>query len=315
MPATADQRLLVGYATGDDAAVYRLNDEVVIIHTVDFFPPVARRGYEFGQVAAANALSDIYAMGGHPLMALNVVVFPRGLDQRHLAEILRGGADKLAEAGAVLGGGHTVCGDEPMYGLAVLGQARVGELLTNAGCRPGDVLFLTKPLGTGAVLRALMEGALDAAGEQRLYGVMSRLNRAAAAAARLAGARGCTDITGFGFLGHAAGMARASGVTLEVDASALPWLEGAPELAAARGLPGGAARNQAHFGAQVEVQPGVPAAWVPLMYDPQTSGGLLVAVPPPGVAAFEQAMAEAGESAWRLGRATVPGAVAVRVRG
>jgi len=308
-----DERLLVGYATSDDAAVYRLDDNTALVFTVDFFPPVANGGYWYGQIAAANALSDIYAMGAKPLLALNVAAFPAGLDTGILCEILRGGAEKVAEARAVLAGGHTVCGDEPMYGLAVVGLGHPGRILTNAGCRPGDVLFLTKPLGTGALLRALREGTLDPARERALYQTMASLNRDASEAAQLAGATACTDITGFGLVGHATGLASASRVTLQLSSLDLPWLEGAVELAGQGRLPGGARRNQEHFGPGVPVEPHVMPAHLLLMYDPQTSGGLLVTVPPGNAEAFTRAMAERQAPCWRVGEAVEPGQTPISV--
>lgn len=314
LPGLVDRRLLVGYATGDDAAVYQLDENTALVFTVDFFPPVANNGYEFGQVAAANALSDVYAMGARPLLALNVAIFPTGLDPGILQEILRGGAEKVAEAGAVLGGGHTVCGDEPMYGLAVIGLGEPGHILTNAGCRAGDVLFLTKPLGTGVLLRALRDRALDESRERALYRTMAELNRDAADAARAAGATGCTDITGFGLLGHGSEMAVASRVSLELDAGALPWLDGAVELAAQGKLPGGAHRNQDHFGSKVVVGPGVSPGHTRLMYDPQTSGGLLVSLPPGREEVFVRAMDERKAPCWRVGRATEQGEALILVR-
>lgn len=304
----------MGYATSDDAAVYQLDENTALVFTVDFFPPVANSGYWYGQIAAANALSDVYAMGAKPLLALNVAVFPAGLDTGILHEILRGGVEKVAEARAVLAGGHTVCGDEPMYGLALVGLGHPQRILTNAGCQVHDVLFLTKPLGTGALLRALREGALDAGHELALYQTMASLNRDASEAAQLAGATACTDITGFGLVGHATGLALASRVTLQLFCQKLPWLEGAVELAAQGRLPGGARRNQDHFGPSVLVEPQVEQAHLRLMYDPQTSGGLLVSVPPGGVEAFTRAMAERQLPCWRVGEAVEPGETPIIAR-
>lgn len=309
-----DERLLVGYATSDDAAVYRLDDSTALVFTVDFFPPVANSGYWFGQIAAANALSDIYAMGARPLLALNVAVFPASLDPGIVHEIFRGGAAKVAEAQALLAGGHTVCGDEPMYGLAVVGLEHPGRILTNAGCQPADVLFLTKPLGTGALLRALREGTLDPGSERSLYQTMASLNREASEAAQRAGATSCTDITGFGLVGHATNLALASRVTLQLFSQDLPWLEGAVELAAQGRLPGGARRNQDHFGPGVSVGPQVAPAHLRLLYDPQTSGGLLVSVPPGGAGTFTRAMAERQVPCWRVGEALEPGETPIVVR-
>ena len=286
LPVAADPRLIVGRETFDDAGVVRLSADLALVQTVDFFAPIVDDAYAFGQIAAANALSDVYAMGGTPLSALNIVGYPVGtLPPELLTEILRGGQDKVHEAGAVLVGGHSVVDEEVKYGLAVTGTVHPDRLLTNAAALPGDVLILTKPLGTGVLATALKRGWLGEDEVRALVAVMSRLNREASEAALAAGARCATDVTGFGLLGHALHVARASAVTLELEVAALPWLPGAAALWSRGARPGGAERNLAFvealvdWGAAGEVERG-------LLVDPQTSGGLLVAVPPAGVAGY-----------------------------
>ena len=275
-----DPRLLVGPDTFDDAAVVRLHDDLALVQTVDFFAPVVDDPYDFGRIAAANALSDVYAMGGRPLSALALAAFPEhALPLTVLSDILRGGEDVVRAAGAMVVGGHTVTDDEVKYGLAVTGTIDPARMMTNAHAQPGDALVLTKPLGTGLLATKMKSGTLAPDEGTALIASMVQLNAEAAAEALRVGVRAATDITGFGLLGHASHMARASGVTLRVDADALPMLPGA-EAAAREGVTtGGAARN-AHY-----VEP--LTAWAArvtiaariVLCDPQTSGGLLVAVP------------------------------------
>ncbi len=282
----ADPRLLVGRETFDDAGVFAVAEDLALVQTVDFFAPIVDDPYAFGRVAAANALSDVYAMGGEPITALNIAAFPVGrLPLSVLTEILRGGQDAVHEAGALVVGGHTVTDDEIKYGLAVTGRADPRRLLTNAAARPGDVLVLTKPLGTGLVATAVKRGIAIAGAEQAAIGAMSRLNREASRAALAVGARCATDVTGFGLLGHASHVARASAVTLAFYAAALPVLPGAREAWAAGARTGGAERNAAFVDGHVTwdtIDEGTRA----LCVDPQTSGGLLVAVPPAQVAEY-----------------------------
>jgi len=280
LPPQVDARLLVGVETFDDAGVFVLSEDLALVQTVDFFAPIVDDPYEFGQVAAANALSDVYAMGGEPLTALSIAAFPTSrLPLEVLTAILRGGQDKVREAGALLVGGHTVVDEELKYGLAVTGRADPRRLLTNAAARAGDVLLLTKPIGTGILATAGKEGTLDAASRRVLSETMCRLNAEASRAALAVGARCATDITGFGLLGHAAHIARASDVTLEIEASRVPMLPGAIEAATAGVRTGGAERNVAHLEERVRWG-GVDAVRRALLVDPQTSGGLLVALPP-----------------------------------
>lgn len=280
LPRQNDPRLLVGLETSDDAAVYQLTSELALIVTVDFFTPVVDDPYLFGQIAAANALSDIYAMGGQPLLALNIVCFPTCLPQEVMAEILRGGADKVREAGAIIAGGHTVEDNEPKYGLAVTGLVHPQRVITNAGASPGDVLVLTKPLGTGIITTAVKAGLAPQEAYEAAVETMCSLNREAAEAMQAAKVRACTDITGFGLLGHAAEMAGASGVSLVFEYARIPLLPRVLELAATGLIPGGAYRNRDHLASKVAFALSLTPAQQAVLFDPQTSGGLLIAVSP-----------------------------------
>lgn len=279
LAARPDSRILVGRETFDDAGVFRLSDELALVQTVDFFAPIVDDPYEFGQVAAANALSDVYAMGGEPITALGIVAFPIGsLPIEVLTEILRGGQDKVHEAGASVVGGHSIIDEELKYGLAVTGTVHPAHVLTNTGARAGEVLILTKPLGTGFVTTALKRGLLTAEVARTTIESMKTLNRNAAAAAVALGARCATDVTGFGLLGHASHIARGSEVTVRIRSAALPVLPGAREAWSAGATPGGAERNEAWLRDIVDWGDAEPFARA-LVLDPQTSGGLLVALP------------------------------------
>ena len=286
LPRQMDARLLVGSETFDDAGVFRLSDDLALVQTVDFFAPIVDDPYAFGQIAAANALSDVYAMGGEPLTALCIAGFPTGrLPLSVLTEILRGAQDKVREAGAVVAGGHTVVDDEPKFGLAVTGRADPRRLLTNAGAVPGDVLVLTKPLGTGILTTAAKQSRLDDATQHVMIESMSHLNAGASRAALAAGARCGTDITGFGLLGHMSHIARGSNVTLRVSLSSVPLLPRARELAEQGITTGGAERNDAYLEGHVDWGAAGEVDRM-LLVDPQTSGGLLVALPRAGVAEY-----------------------------
>jgi selenide,water dikinase len=279
VPSHADPRLLVGRESFDDAGVFLVRDDLALVQTVDFFAPIVDDPYEFGQIAAANALSDVFAMGGEPLTALAIVGFPVGkLPLSVLTDILRGGQDKVREAGAVLAGGHSIIDEELKFGLSVTGQADPRHLLTNAAARAGDVLVLTKPLGTGLLATAAKQDRLDDAGRDALYASMRALNAGASRTALRLGLRCATDVTGFGLLGHASHVARGSGVTLRISAAALPELPGARALWRAGVRTGGAERNEAFVAPLTDWTAADPAD-VALALDPQTSGGLLVAVP------------------------------------
>lgn len=282
----ADPRLLVGHETFDDAGVFRVSDDVTLVQTVDFFAPVVDDPFTFGQVAAANALSDIYAMGGEPLTALSIVGFPRDrLPLSVLTEILRGGQEKVREAGAFIIGGHTVVDDEIKFGLAVTGRVHQDRLLTNAGARPGDGLVLTKPLGVGVLTTAMKRAPIASNDERAVVESMCTLNAAASRAALDVGARCATDITGFGLLGHASHIARASDVTLRIRPSAVPMLPGAREAWRNGSRTGGGERNEQYL-ASLVAWGGTSAEDRALLVDPQTSGGLLVAVPAGRVADY-----------------------------
>ncbi len=269
----ADSNVLVGFETSDDAGVYKLSDTCALVQTVDFFTPIVDDPFTFGQVAAANALSDVYAMGGRPLTALSVLCYPAKGDLEDLRAILEGGFAKMAEAGCSVVGGHSVNDDEIKFGFAVTGMVDPGKVWTNAGARPGDVLALTKPLGTGVVSTALKRGIARAEDVEAAIASMLVLNRIECEA------HGCTDITGFGLIGHAREMARASGVTLEIDSSKLRFLPGALEYAAAGAQPGGLGNNRDFASCSVSLAANIAPEVEALLYDPQTSGGLLLALP------------------------------------
>ena len=275
----AHPNLLVGLAKADDAAVYQINDQQAIINTTDFFPPVVDDPYDFGAIAAANAMSDIYAMGGQVLFAINLVAFPDSLGMDVLSEILRGGAEKVAEAGAVIAGGHSVNDKEPKYGLAVTGIIHPDNVKPKGGAHPGDVLLLTKPLGVGVVTTALKNGITDEADVATAVASMKTLNKAAAEAAQLANAHSLTDITGFGLIGHAHEMAHLAKVDFHIQLEALPWLPGALRYGAAGAFPGGMGRNLDYFGPWAQFGPGVSQLVQDMLMTPETSGGLLVALP------------------------------------
>ena len=272
--------LLVGAEEGDDAAVLRLDDQRALVLTTDFFTPIVDDARDWGRIAAANALSDVYAMGGRPILALNLTAWPAAdLPVELLAEVLRGGAEVAAEAGCPVVGGHSIDDPEPKYGLAVVGLADPARLLTIARARPGDRLVLTKPLGTGVVATAVKRGDPDPAAVAAAIASMTALNRDAAEAALAAGVEAATDVTGFGLLGHLHRMLRASGVAGEVHAARVPFLPGAAELAAAGFVSGGTRNNQAYLRDHLDTEPGLPPVVATLLCDAQTSGGLLLSVP------------------------------------
>jgi len=278
-----DPRLLVGLDTFDDAGVYRISDDLALVQTVDFFTPIVDDPYDWGRIAAANALSDIYAMGAVPVTALNLLSFPVGkLDLAIAARILEGGLAKVQEAGVVLLGGHSIDDAEPKYGLAVTGFVHPDKIVTNAGARPGDCIVLTKPIGIGIVTTALKRGMLDREGELRVTELMATLNNTAMQAMVAARAHAATDITGFGLLGHLWEMARASGVSLDLTASAVPVLPETFDAVAAGAVPGGSKANRAHLEAEgaVVFDPDVAETARVVLTDANTSGGLAIAVAP-----------------------------------
>jgi selenide,water dikinase len=293
--------LLVGLNSVDDAAVYRLNAEQGIVSTADFFPPVVDDPYAFGAIAAANAMSDVYAMGGEVLFALNLVAFPDNLDTEILAAILRGGRDKVVEAGGVIAGGHTVTDKEPKYGLAVTGVVHPERILTKGNAKIGDILILTKPLGTGVITTAHKRDQVEESDLNAAIAGMSALNRDASRLLRAHPIHACTDITGFGLLGHAWEMSLQSEGGMRFVWERLPWLAGAQRYAAAGCVPGGTWRNAEYLDEYVRLASYLGDTERALLYDPQTSGGLFAAVAPETWPALQAQFAEAGQSCWQIG--------------
>ena len=274
-----DPNLLVGYDKSDDASVYRVSDELAIVQTTDFFPPIVDAPFMYGQIAATNALSDVYAMGGEPKLALNIMCIPEKMDKATVQEILRGGYAKAYEAGAIITGGHTIHGAEPIYGLAVTGFVKPENVWTNSGAQSGDVLLLTKPLGVGILTTAAKAGLVEQELLDKLYVQMSTLNKYAHDVLVNYSVHACTDVTGFALLGHSLEMAQGSGVTVHLKAQAVPYHEEAYEMADMGFIPAGAYRNRDFAEAGVRVVGEVARALQDIFYDPQTSGGLLCAVP------------------------------------
>ena len=290
LPKFSHPNLLVGSDTYDDAGVYKISDEVAIIQTLDFFTPMVDDPYLFGQIAAANSLSDVYAMGGTPITAMNIAAFPTCSDMEIFAQILKGGADKVKEAEALLIGGHTVEDDEPKYGLSVTGIAHPDKLTPNGGGRPGDMLFLTKKLGTGIISTAIKAGYASENTVKQMSCQMAELNKNAALAMNKVGVKGATDITGFGFLGHLREIIAASFTGAEIWWDKIPCWQEALELADMGLIPGGAYRNKDFIKKHVKMGEKVPQNIQDVLYDPQTSGGLLIAVAPQKAAALEAEM-------------------------
>lgn len=280
MPLVSDPNIIVGIEKPDDAGVYKLNDEVALVQTVDFMTPIVDDPYTFGQIAAANSLSDVYAMGGKPLTAMNIVCFPvKKMDICVLQEILRGGLDKMQEAGTVLIGGHSVDDEELKYGLSVTGVIHPQKVLTRSGARPGDLLILTKPLGVGILSTALKGGILGEPALDTAVQSMTLLNKEAAELMQFIGAHACTDITGFGLLGHASEMCLQSNVGMKIEVASIPLLPGVADFAKKGVLPGGAFRNK-EFRISMVNTGGTPDWMVNILFDPQTSGGLFISTTP-----------------------------------
>ena len=292
--------LLVGLKAPDDATVYRLDDEHAVVLTVDFFAPLVDDPYEYGGIAAANALSDIYAMGAEAVLALNIAGFPADLPSQTVADILRGGADKVSEAGAIIAGGHTIIDAEPKYGLCAMGMVHPARILTKAGADPGDAVYLTKPLGTGLVTTAAKFNEAAREHLQAAVQSMSTLNRHASHVVRDV-AHAMTDVTGYGILGHAYEMAAAGDVWIRFTASALPMLPGALEYAYRGTTTGGAVRNRHYLDGKVEISSDVTEEMRQILFDPQTSGGLLFSVPAEAVAKIESGFKRAGLPLWCVG--------------
>ena len=279
LPVSTDKNLLVGHTTADDAGVYKLTDEIALIQTVDFFTPIVDDPYTYGQIAAANSLSDVYAMGGKPLTAMNVVAFSTNIFPNEvLAEILKGGADKVIEAGAVTVGGHTISDDELKYGLSVSGIVHPDKVIRNSTAKPGDKLVLTKPIGTGIITTALKSGKDLGALYHRVCQVMMTLNDKASMAMQTVGVNACTDITGFGLIGHAMEVAKGSQVGMEIDGKSVPIFDEALSLIRDGHIPGGTRSNELYSRIDVDVKGNYPAEIITLFHDAQTSGGLLISV-------------------------------------
>lgn len=272
-----DENLLVGLDTSDDAAVYKINEETALIQTLDFFTPMIDDPYIFGQIAASNALSDVYAMGGVPTVCMNIVCFPSCHDMNVLGEVLKGGFDKVKESGALLVGGHTVDDKEPKYGLSVSGTVHPSKVLSNATSKVGDVLIITKPIGVGILNTAMKENLIKKETEQKVIEIMIHLNKYAAKSFEKFEINSATDITGFGLLGHVLEMAKASNVTIEIDANSVPIIDESIDMANMGIIPAGMYKNKEHIAEFVEIE-NIDRAIEDILYDPQTSGGLLVSV-------------------------------------
>jgi selenide,water dikinase len=305
--------LLIGPEKFSDAGVFRVRPDLALVTTVDFFPPVVDDPFLYGAIAAANALSDCYAMGGKPLVALCVAGFPNELPKEWIQKIFEGGFGKIAEAGAVIAGGHTVRHSEPMFGFSVTGEVDPARMLTNERARPGDLLYLTKPLGCGPVTTGVKRGKTLPEWAEAAMRSMATLNRAASEAAVEAGATACTDITGFGLLGHAANVARASEVTLAFESSRLPFLPGALSLAAAGVMSGAAGRNRVSLEGDCEYGAGVSSELVSAVLDSETSGGLLISIPPGRSGDLEDRLRRRHVMVCRVGAVESRGAVSIRI--
>lgn len=312
-PADQHPELMVGLAVSDDAAVYRINDEVAVIQTLDFFTPVVDDAYDYGAIAAANAMSDVYAMGGQVALALNICGFPPDLPPDIISEILRGGAEKIAEAGGVLAGGHTVDAKEPTYGLAVMGLVHPDRVLTKGGARPGDRLLLTKPLGVGLITTVLKAGIAEESHVAAAVESMKRLNRDAADLIQRVGVHACTDVTGFALLGHAYEMAERSDARFHFHFPDLPFLEGAKQHAEDNLFPGGACRNRDAYIHHVTFSPELSEEMQLLLFTPETSGGLLVAVSPENLPPLLDLFEAAAHPCWVVGEVVEGRGIAVTV--
>ena len=309
IPRVTNENVLVGFDTADDAGVYKLTPELALVQTVDFFTPIVDDAYTYGAIAAVNALSDVYAMGGKPISALSLLAYPAKGDLDDLEQILKGGADKIHESGCVILGGHSVADEEIKFGYAVTGSIHPERIKTNAGARAGDALVFTKRIGTGVVTTALKRGIASEADVEAAVNSMLTLNRRACEAMLAFDVHGCTDVTGFGLIGHAREMASGSGVTIEIDAAAVRFLPGALECARQGALPGGLKNNREFASCAVEMAREIAPEVESLLYDPQTSGGLLISLPERDAAQLERALADA----YRIGRVVARGAKPIRL--
>ena len=318
LPEPNDPRVLIDYRTHDDAGVYRLENGIALVQTVDFFTPIVDDPYDYGQIAAANALSDVYAMGGQPLTALAVAALPQGqIEPEIVRSIFKGGHDKLREAGVALLGGHTVRDAEVKFGYAVTGTIDPSRVWSNAGARPGAAIVITKPLGTGIVATAIKHGQAPAHVAAAAVKSMRQLNDVASSVLAALGpsaVQACTDVTGFGLVGHSAEVARASGVTLGIDPRLVPWLPGALDLALAHPT-GGGESNRTYFALTTATDTPMSDAEMVAVHDPQTSGGLFAIVSPEQLEEALEALSRAGVSAWVIGEVLPPDGVHVRLTG
>jgi selenide,water dikinase len=303
VPRWPDENVLVGFDTADDAGVYKLTAELALVQTVDFFTPIVDDAYIYGAIAAANSLSDVYAMGGRPISSLSILAFPAAGDFDDLAAILKGGAEKMHEASCTILGGHSINDEEVKFGYSVTGLVHPARVKANAGARPGDALVFTKRVGTGVISTALKRGIAKEADVSASIEQMMTINRKACEEMLRFDVHGCTDVTGFGFIGHAREMAAASGVTLEIDTSAMRFLPGALDYARAGAIPAGLKNNREFLSCAVGVKRELPAEIETLLYDPQTSGGLLISLPEADAAALERTLPDA----YRIGRSVPKG--------
>ena len=309
LPRVTNENVLVGFDTADDAGVYKLTPECALVQTVDFFTPIVDDPFTYGAIAAANALSDVYAMGGRPMSALSIVAFPAKGDLEILEEILTGGAEKIREAGCVILGGHSVNDEEIKFGYAVTGSIHPDRIMTNAGARPGDALVFTKRIGTGVISTAIKRQLASEEDVQASVRSMLELNRSACEAMLQFDVHGCTDISGFGLVGHSLEMAQASKVTIEIQAGSVRFLPGALEYARQGAIPGGLKNNREFASCKVEIEDGLPDEVIHLLHDPQTSGGLLISLPE----ADASRLIERHKAAYRIGRVLAPESKPIRI--
>jgi selenide,water dikinase len=309
IPRVINENVLVGFDTADDAGVYKLTPELALVQTVDFFTPIVDDPYTFGAIAAANSLSDVYAMGGKPLTALSILAYPADGDVDDLEKILKGGAEKIHESGCVIVGGHSIADDEIKFGYSVTGSVHPDRIKANSGARAGDALVFTKRLGTGVITTALKREIAAESHVQAAIDSMLALNRPACEAMLALDVHGCTDVTGFGLIGHAREMALASGVTIEIDTAVVRFLPGALEYARQGAIPGGLKNNREFASCAVEVARDIEADIETVLYDPQTSGGLLISLPERDAVELERALPEA----YRIGSVLPKSGKAIRL--
>jgi selenide, water dikinase len=309
LPRVPNENVLVGFDTSDDAGVYKLSESLALVQTVDFFTPIVDDPFTFGAIAAANSLSDVYAMGGRPISALSILAYPAMGDLDDLTQILKGGAEKMREAGCAILGGHSIADDEIKFGYAVTGTIHPQRVKPNAGAKAGDALVFTKRIGTGVIATALKRGLASEQNVRAAIESMLMLNQEACERMLEFEVHGCTDVTGFGLLGHAREMALGSGVTLEIDVEQIQFLPGAVEYSRAGAIPGGLRNNRDFVSSVVESTREISGAIEDLLYDPQTSGGLLISMPEKDAAALTERLA----GAYRIGRALAPGAKPIRL--